>query len=129
WDHERDADRAADELARDVVARPDRTNVEGPARREVGDQPAARRARARVEHAERQVLHVGRQDEPEGEEGAERDEDEHRQGERIAQRRPHLAQEKRPQPAPAHDGGTAAASTRRKTSVISGAATWTSASG
>src|SRR5216117_3952998 len=85
--------------------------------------------RARVVHAERQVLHVGREHEPEEDQGDERhgDEDGHREG--VAQGGAHLAQDERAEPAPAHRAAPASASTRRKTSVIAGCSIDTRASG
>src|SRR6266481_4871977 len=81
-DDERDADRARDQRVLEGAARRVRARVEGPARAEVRDQAAAGRRRARVVHAERQVLHVGREHEPEEDQGDERhgDEDGHREG-------------------------------------------------
>src|SRR5213596_2499549 len=103
--------------------------VEGVARRQVGDQAAAGCRPARVVHAEREVLHVGREHEPEEDESDERhgDEDGHREG--VAQRGAHLAQEERAEPPPAHRAAPASASTRRKTSVIAGCSIETRASG
>src|SRR5439155_12946454 len=98
-------------------------------RAEVRDQAAAGRRRARVVHAERQVLHVGREHEPEEDQGDERhgDQDGHREG--VAQGGAHLAQDERAESPPAHRAAPASASTRRKTSVIAGCSIDTRASG
>src|SRR5207245_7273267 len=80
-------------------------------------------------HAERQVLHVGRENEPEEDQGDERhgDEDGHREG--AAQGGTHRAEHERAEPPPAHRAAPASASTRRKTSVIAGCSIDTRASG
>src|SRR5262249_9643376 len=80
---------------------------------------------ARVEHAELEMLHVRREHEPEGEERGERNGDEDRHCERVAERRPDLAQEERPEPPPAHLRSADARRTRRNTSVIAGCSTGT----
>src|SRR5439155_709183 len=74
----------------------------------------------RVEDGEREVLDRRREHEAEDQERAERHDDEDRRGERVAERRPDLAADERPQASPAHAGAPEAASRRRKTSFIWG---------
>src|SRR2546426_903153 len=82
-----------------------------------GGGTAARRGPAGVGPPEREVLHVGREHEAEGDRGAERhgDEDGHREG--VARWAAPLGDEGGGGPPPAHCAAPASASTRRKTSV------------
>src|SRR5207244_7524312 len=119
-DDDRDARPARHERPLEVGARRDRSRVERARRGELGHQPAAGRGAVRVEDGEREVLDRRREHEAEDQERAERHDDEDRRGERVAERRPDLAADERPQASPAHAGAPEAASRRRKTSFIWG---------
>ena len=124
-DHDADADGSGSERVSDRIRRRVRGDVEGSVRREIGDEPAARRRPRPVVEPEREVLDVGGENESEEQERRDRHADEDRHRERIAERRLDLAPDEGPQSAAIHGAPRGScdatlASTRRNTSVIAG---------